>query len=163
LRSLLLVALVFSAGAAHAAATSHEINIAPVRGYIQDRLVDQKTNTLKVGRALNAAKPGKGITALAVTKATQTLRGMTGFNSGTKAGNYVHKMGAEKVILTASAPGQKVDGIAYESPDNAQQFVLRTGKTGAVIARGNLDETSGKLTFTRSHNGESPAEVNAAK
>jgi len=163
LRSFLIIALAFTANFAHAAATSHKINIAPVRGYVQDRLVDKTTNTLKLGTALNTAKPGKGITALAVTKATQTLRGMTGFNSGKKAGNYVAKLGAEKLIITATAPGQKVDGIGYESPDNEQQFVLRTGKNGDVIARGNLDQTSGKLTFTRSHNGESPAEVNAAK
>jgi hypothetical protein len=133
-----------------------------VRGYVQDHLVDKKTNTLRLGPALNAAKPGKGITAAAVTKATQTLRGMTGFNSAKQAGNYVQKMGAEKLIITASAPGQKVDGIGYESPDNEQQFVLRTGKEGSVIARGNLDQTTGKLTFTRSHNSGTPAEVNAA-
>jgi hypothetical protein len=163
LRSLFIITLACLATSADAAAATHKINIAPVRGYVRDHLVDKKTNTLKLGPSLDVAKPGKGITALAVTKATQTLRGMTGFNSGKKAGNYVAKLGAEKLIITATAPGQKIDGIGYESPDDAQQFVLRTGKDGSVIARGNLDQTTGKLTFTRSHSGESPAEINAAK
>jgi hypothetical protein len=163
MRTVALATLVFAAGTAHAAPVSHTINTAPVRGYVQNHLVDDKTHTLKLGRALNTSKPPAGVTTLALEKAGETLRGMTGFNRGTKAGNYVAKMGKEVLILTASAPGQKIDGVGYQSSDNAQEFVLRTGKSGLVIARGNLDQSTGKLTFTRSHNGEHTAEVNNAK
>jgi hypothetical protein len=163
MRTISLATLVFAAGTAYATPASHAINTAPVRGYVQKQLVDGKTHTLKLGPTLDAKQPPAGISTLAIEKAGETLRGMTGFNRGTKAGNYVATMGKEVLILTASSPGQKIDGVGYESTDNAQEFVLRTGKNGLVIARGNLDQTTGKLTFTRSHNGAPKPEVSDAK
>ena len=154
LASILFAALA-TAGAAQAA--SHQINIAPVRAYVQAHLVDARTHTLKLNNKLDPAHPGAGITPQAVAKATQTLRGVTGFNSGTVAGNYVAKMGNEKIVITASRSGQKVSGIGYESPGAKQQFVIRSGKQGLVIARGNLDKASGALSWTRSHNEHSPS------
>jgi hypothetical protein len=147
---MLLVTL-FISGTAYANPT-HEINTAPVRGFVRNQLVDTTTHVLRLGPALDPNKLAPGITALAARKAAETLRGMTGFNRSTEAGNYVQTMGKEKLILTASAPGQKVDSVGGASTDNEQEFVLRTGKNGIVVGRGNLDQTTGKLTFTRSHN-----------
>ena len=158
MRSIILL-LSFTAVAA--AESTHEINTNPVRGYVRNQLVDADTHVLRRGPALNPATLAPGITPLAARKAAETLRGMTGFNRGVQAGNYVQTMGKEKLILTASAPGQKIDGVGRASADSAQEFVLRTGKSGVVIGRGNLDETTGALTFTRSHNGGASDDTNA--
>ena len=61
MRTVALATLVFAAGTAHAEAASHSINTAPVRGYVQNHLVDDKTHTLKLGRALNVKKPPSGV------------------------------------------------------------------------------------------------------
>jgi hypothetical protein len=160
MRTLALAALVLAATPAFAEGSSHVINTAPVRGFVKNHLV--AGNTLKPGQALDPAHRPAGVTAAAASKAAQTLRGMTGFNSGIKAANYVTTMGKEKLVITASAPGQKVGTVGGGSMDAEQEFVIRTGKTGVVIGRGNLDGATGKLDFTRSHNTESESEVNAA-
>ena len=162
-RSLALLVLALAAPA-HAA--SHAINIAPVRGFVKSHLVDAKTKQLKLGKTLDATKLPAGISAVAIAKASQTANGMKGFNSGRTVGNHVVQMGSEKLIVTAMEKPQKIDGIAYESANPGQLFVVRTGAKGLVIARGQLDHVTGALTFTRSHNehaASTPAERNAGK
>jgi len=162
MRVFTLTLLVLSSRIALADGASHQINTAPVRGFVQNHLVDAQSRTLRVGPALDTQRLPSGVTPQAAAKAAATLRGMTGFNRGVKAGNSVVTMGKEKLVLTASSPGQRIGTVGSASADPAQEFVLRTGKTGSVVARGNLDGTTGKLTFTRSHNTEHVAEVNAA-
>lgn len=163
MRTLALAALVFAASPAIAEGPSHVINTAPLRGFVKNHLVDAVARTLKPGQALDPAQLPPGVTPAAAAKAAASLRGMTGFNSGTKAANYIATFGKEKILITASAPGQKVGTVGGGSLNPEQEFVIRTGKTGVVIGRGNLDETTGQLDFTRSHNSGAEAEVNAAK
>lgn len=163
MRLFALAVLVFSSQISFADGSSHQINTAPVRGFVQHQLVDAQSRTLRLGATLDARNLPAGVTSQAASKAAQTLRGMTGFNRGVEASNSVVTMGKEKLVLTASTPGQRVGTVGGASADPEQVFVLRTGKTGSVVARGNLDGTTGKLTFTRSHNREQVAEINAAK
>ncbi|MEO6950314.1 MAG: hypothetical protein ABI321_00770 [Polyangia bacterium] len=148
-----------SGGLAHAATTTHRINIAPVRNFIQHNVLDQKSGKLKVTSKLDYTKPSAGISLVAAKKAQQTLVGLEGFNSGAKGATYVRKMGNEKLLITRVTAHDHGD---YNTM--IQRFVVRSDKQGLVMARGYVK--GGNITWTRMHNehaATTPAETNAAK
>jgi hypothetical protein len=156
LKSITLVTALFAGSLAHA--SSHEINIQPVRDFMQTKVLSSKTGRLSLTNKLDEAKPPKGVSAQAVTKAHQTLVGLQGFNSGSKGANYYRDMGNEKLVISA------VD--AHDPSDytkTIQRFVARSDKQGLVVARGFVKD--GAITYTRMHNehaATTPAERNAA-
>jgi hypothetical protein len=162
---LLVIALTLLALVPSARAVSRLINIAPVAGFVKNRLVNKRTKTLRLDQALDVDAPGQGITAKAVTKAEQAQHGMAGFNSGYRVGNYVVKMGNQHLILTAMTQPAQIGTVGGASTNSAQLFELRTGKDGNVIARGHVDHVTGGVEFTRSHNrpGKSGAIERSAK
>ena len=148
--------VILVSGLAHAGA-SHQINIQPVRDFMQHKVLSAKTGRLGLYNRLNEAKPPKGVSTQAALKAHQTLVGLTGFNSGNKGANYYRDMGKEKLLISA------VNGLD-RSNKPVQRFVARSDKQGLVVARGFVQD--GKITWTRMHNehaSTTPAERNAGK
>ena len=159
LRKLVLVFATLAAGSVAQAAGTHQVNIAPVRNFIQNKVLDAKSGKLKLTSQLDYAKPSAGISAVAAQKAKETLVGLTGFNSGSKGATYVRKMGAEKLLITRVTAHDRTD---YNKM--IQRFVVRSDKQGLVLARGYVKD--GSITWTRMHNEHAkttPAETNAAK
>ena len=154
-----VLATLVSGGLAHAASTTHAINIAPVRTFLQTKVLDAKSGKLKLTSKLDYEKPSAGITMQAAKKAQQTLVGLQGFNSGSKGATYVRKMGNEKLLITRVTAHDRSD---YNTM--IQRFVVRSDKQGLLMARGYVK--AGTITWKRMHNehaATTPAETNAAK
>ena len=159
LEKIALVLAALASGSLARAASTHQVNIAPVRNFIQTSVLDPKSGKLKLTSKLNYDKPSAGISAQAAQKAKETLVGLTGFNSGSKGATYVRKMGSQKLLITRVTAHDRDD---YNKM--IQRFVVRSDKQGLVVARGFVKD--GSITWTRMHNEHAkttPAETNAAR
>ena len=136
---------------------THRINNEFIRKPIERELVDSKAGRLKGLHKVRKSEvgPGKPISSEALKEAVATKNGFNGFSYGAGADVYTAKVSGRPVLITTSE----------DQYDHVQRFVVQSPKTGSVIARGNLSHETGKVEWTRSHNGSSPrqkAEVNDA-
>jgi hypothetical protein len=144
-------------GASAHAAKSILINKAPARRFIES-LANKSKTSLKLSNKLDARD--RGLTAAATEKAAQALGGLEKFGRMKGGGNFVVKMGHKKMIMTVA---RDTDWFGGSGKTKVQRFILRSGRSGQVVARGFIG--GGKITWTRMHNEHAkgtPAERNAA-
>lgn len=161
-RIALILSASFAASLAHAAAPkSILINQAPVRAFLETKVINKARTAMKLTNVLDARDIGasKGVSQKAAEKARQAAYGLRNFGNG-PAKNYVVKYGAKKLVVTRAIERDTLDmGIP-----TATRFIARDAKSGLVVARGNLFK--GELTWTRmknAHAASTPAERNAAE
>ncbi|MFO0723688.1 MAG: hypothetical protein U1E65_07910 [Myxococcota bacterium] len=86
---------------------------------------------------------GKPISEAALHEAVATKNGFKNLNWGIEADVYVAKINKKPVLVTT----------AEDEYAGVQRFVMQSPKSGSVIGRGNISHATGKVEWTRSHNG----------
>ncbi len=148
---------------AHARAPkSVVINQAPVRALLVANVSASASRTkLTLTNKLDSSDIGakKGVSPLAAKKARQALYGLENTGNGRGGGNYVLAMGAKKLLVSV---GNSTNWRAGDGNTALQRFIARDGKSGIVLARGNIG--GGQIQWTRmknEHSKKTPAERNA--